>query len=491
MKQRSNIPAPALMVIAILSVTAFQLYWLAENYGREKNALRLRSEALFRESVMQLQVNKLSSHAASQKGKDSSHHNIRIMVNSAGLPPGDADIPTEAMITSINVVREFNDTLHKAPDSNRVFINRDFILREKDSLQLNTTMLPGPGGNGKRIFKLLSDVQSIQDSLRVSEIDSAFKKVLLQQKLAIPHTVIKSMKPGKPSMGEVVIGFDKPVSYKLELGNTFPFLLKQIMLPVIFSILLLGITIAAFVVMYKSLRRQKRQTEEKNEFISNITHELKTPIATVGVAIEALKNFNAMDDPQRTTEYLDISRNELNRLDLLVDKVLKLSKFESRDVELKFEKVDMALVVDEVIASLKLPLQKLAASVTVDRSGNTCVMGDKMHLVSVIFNLVDNALKYSKERPVIQINVSRVDNDVSITIADNGIGIAPEHHQKVFEKFFRVPHGDTHNAKGYGLGLSFVAQVIQKHNGSTSIQGSPGNGTTVKILLPALPDENS
>lgn len=493
MKRLSITPDPVLMVIAILCLTAFQLYWLSENYGREKNALQIKSEALFRESVMQLQVNKLNSHQAMQAGKDSSHRNIQITMNTTGLNPGDAAVSGEAMITSINIVRNLNDTFNKVLDSNRagsMLVNKYFISSDKDSLQFNHTMLPGPGGDRKRIFKLLSDVQSIQDSLRISEIDTAFKKVLLQEQLDIPYTIIKSWKPGKPSLGEVVIGFDKPVSYKLALGNTVPFLLKRILLPVIFSILLLGITIAAFVVMYKSLQRQKKQAEEKNEFISNITHELKTPIATAGVAIEALKNFNAIDDLARTAEYLDISKNELSRLDLLVDKVLTLSKFESHELALKFERVDMAMLAEEVVASLKLPLQKLDAVVTLHKHGDTCVMGDKINLLSVLFNLVDNAIKYSNKKPVIKIDVNEIDNKVNILVADNGIGIAPAYREKVFEKFFRVPHGDTHNAKGYGLGLSFVAQVIQKHNGKISMESSPGNGTTVKISLPKINVQN-
>ena len=209
------------------------------------------------------------------------------------------------------------------------------------------------------------------------------------------------------------------------------------------------------------MRKQERLAELKNEFISNITHELKTPIATVGVAIEALKNFNAMENPQRTREYLDISGNELQRLSLLVDKVLKLSMFEKKEIDLRYEKLNLRELVQEVSSSLKLQLEKQHASLHILQEGDVTLPADRLHLLSVIFNLVDNALKYGGEHPEIRIVLTGNEQEVVMKIADNGIGIPAEYKEKIFEKFFRVPHGDTHNARGYGLGLSYAAQVIK------------------------------
>jgi two-component system phosphate regulon sensor histidine kinase PhoR len=252
----------------------------------------------------------------------------------------------------------------------------------------------------------------------------------------------------------------------------------------LFSIILLGITILSFVLLYRTLLKQKRLADLKNEFISNITHELKTPIATVGVAIEALKNFNAINDPQRTKEYLDISSNELQRLGLLVDKVLKLSVFEKQQLELKYEPVNLREIVDEVTASLKLQLEKNNARVSVTQNGDLNLQGDRLHLLSVVFNLLDNAIKYSNSDPSVQIELSGGEQNVELSIKDNGIGISSEYQSKVFEKFFRVPAGDTHNTKGYGLGLSYVAHVVQKHNGIISVDSQPGLGTRFTIILP-------
>ncbi len=285
-------------------------------------------------------------------------------------------------------------------------------------------------------------------------------------------------------MNRVTVGFAKPVTYQLHLGSSFPYILRQLTVPILFSILLLGITLLSFVLLYRNVLKQQRLAALKNEFISNITHELKTPIATVGVAIEALKNFNAIQDPQRTKEYLDISSNELQRLGLMVDKVLKLSMFENKGIELKYESLDLSQLAAEVVSSFKLQFEKFHASVEMHSTGDVNLRGDRLHLLSVIFNLVDNALKYSKENPVINIGIIEKGNAVELFVTDNGVGIPPEYQSKIFEKFFRVPHGDTHDAKGYGLGLSYAAQVVKKHKGTIVVNSEPGKSTTFTVTIP-------
>jgi len=224
----------------------------------------------------------------------------------------------------------------------------------------------------------------------------------------------------------------------------------------------------------------------KNEFIGNITHELKTPIATVGVAIEALRNFNAIEDPQRTKEYLDISANELQRLSLLVDKVLKLSMFEKKEVELKKEVFDLRELLNEVLSIMKLQFEKYRATVSVDTQGDDFkISADRLHMTSVLYNLLDNALKYSTVEPEIKITLSASRPDfVTLYLTDSGLGIPKEYQSKVFDKFFRVPTGDRHTVKGYGLGLSYVREIVRRHGGIISVESELGKGTTFTIHLP-------
>ena len=490
MKRQKLIRGPLLMLLAIACIIAFQLYWLVQNYGREKKSLVIKCEAAFRETVMQLQVSKLKLDDLTGSRKDTTNKSLKIVMNADGESMEDGYLPKAEMITSINVIRnKLSDSSRQKNDSGRTI---SITLKQNDTGSVkNFTRFEratkGPAISGNQIFKLLYGVDSLQEPLRLTEIDSAFTKALQKEKLNIPFSITKTDSVDaskKPLRNEVLVGFARPVRYQLNLGNTFPFLIRQIIQPIFFSVLLLGITMLAFMALYKNLQRQKKLAEEKNEFISNITHELKTPIATVSVAIEALKNFNAMDDPQRTKEYLDISQNELQRLGLLVDKVLKLSMFENKEVELKYESVDLEKLVDEVVSSLKLQLEKHHAIVQFRHEGNVTITGDRMHLLSVIFNLVDNAIKYCKDAPFIRLALKEQGDFAVLTIADNGIGIAAEYKDKVFDKFFRIPHGDTHNAKGYGLGLSYVAQVIQKHQGTIVMDSQPGSGTTFTITLP-------
>ena len=158
--------------------------------------------------------------------------------------------------------------------------------------------------------------------------------------------------------------------------------------------------------------------------------------------------------------------------------------FEKKEIDLKYEMLSMKDVVDEVVASMRLQIEKYHARVNVTSEGDLNLSGDRLHLLSVVFNLLDNALKYSKGDPSIQVELKEKNNNVVMSITDNGIGIPEEYKNKLFEKFFRVPTGDTHNAKGYGLGLSYVAHVVQKHKGTIAVDSQPGIGSKFVITLP-------
>lgn len=477
-----------LMGITILGITGFQLYWLRENYTREKNTLLIRSGVTFQETVQALQVKKLRLW---ETGTDSVNgEKIQIFVADGKSPVKVRRTVKDNAISRINVIRDkFMDSIHagkgKIGGGMIISMDKTTVRMKPDSATLTRKILPGT--NPDQIYQLLYGVDSLQDTLRIQEIDTAFRMAMSAQQLNIPYTITRlDSTRDEESIGstEVSVGFANPITYKMQLGNTMGYLMKRISLPILFSVILLGITLLSFILLYRNVVRQHRLAALKNEFISNITHELKTPIATVGVAIEALKNFNAIQDPQKTKEYLDISTNELHRLGLLVDKVLKLSMFEKKGIELKYEPLDLRELVDEVLASLRLQLEKKQASVAVNQEGYPQIEGDRAHILSVIFNLLDNAIKYSNNAPVIRVNISGNDKNVVLTVSDNGIGIDPAYKDKIFEKFFRVPHGDTHNAKGHGLGLSYVAQVIRKHNGTIECQSEAGTGTTFTINLP-------
>lgn len=546
-----------LMIIAILAITGFQLYWLRNNYDREKQNLDIKTMAAFRQTILRLQSSKLgldrynitvdSLHVSdvvltSEKGKRSERFSrrkepainminliqerlkdtlasdsnkgpamITIRADSHGNPFLDSLKKTG--ITKIRLSRGNVDSLLLDPSTIReIRVNK--TTTATDSIVTVTSIrnpggkknvfefqgdrpdfinehFPGPGEGrpfpkNNAVFRFLynMDSLSLKDSVTVKEITEAYSKRLKEENIDLGFIVTRLDSANTQSPNAVTIGFSKPATFDLSLQNTFSYMLDKLKLPILFSLLLIGITVFSFVLLYRNMLKQQRLAELKNEFISNITHELKTPIATVGVAIEALKNFNAIHDPQRTREYLDISQNELQRLSLLVDKVLKLSMFEKKEIELKYEIVNLNDIVEEVVSSMRLQIEKYHATVSVNTEGDCSLQADKLHLLSVVFNLLDNALKYSKDNPVIKIETEEKENSIEMKVIDNGIGISPEYQAKVFDKFFRVPHGDTHNAKGYGLGLSYAAHVINKHKGTIRVESKPGEGTIFIISLP-------
>jgi signal transduction histidine kinase len=198
-----------------------------------------------------------------------------------------------------------------------------------------------------------------------------------------------------------------------------------------------------------------------------------------------MRNFNVLHNPAKTSEYLDIADQELKRLGLLVDKVLKLSMFENRELELSRELVKMDEVIDEVVKSMRLQFEKQNAKVEFTKAGDEfTILGDHLHLASVVYNLLDNALKYSGSQIQILISLTAEPGMLRLEVTDNGIGIPAAYKDKVFEKFFRVPAGDRHNVKGYGLGLSYVAHIVEKHGGKISVDSDLGKFTRFTIEIP-------
>lgn len=346
-----------------------------------------------------------------------------------------------------------------------------------------------------QIKNFLITSRAVNDTLPVTKIDSAFKHALTKAGININYAVLKDTSNQKVDIATnntttlntrlVRIGFSKPVAYSASLDNVTSYLLQKISQQIFLSFLLIVLTVLSFIFLYRNLLAQQRLTAMKNEFISNITHELKTPIATVNVAVEAMKNFNVLQNPDRTKEYLDISAGELNRLSLLVDKVLRLSMFENKEIELKKEKFSIKQLAEDTVKSMQLQFDKRNAIVELNALGEDYfINADKLHISSVLYNLLDNALKYSTENPEINIEISKNVEEAIVTVSDNGIGISPAYQQKIFDKFFRVPDGDRHNIKGYGLGLSYAAHIIQQHNGSIHVQSEKNKGSSFTIKIP-------
>jgi signal transduction histidine kinase len=263
------------------------------------------------------------------------------------------------------------------------------------------------------------------------------------------------------------------------------YLFKSISPQLVFAILLLIITAVAFRMAYTNLKDQRKLIVIKNDFISNITHELKTPVSTVKVALEALLDFDRKKDPQRTKEYLEMAHSEMNRLDLLVNQVLNNSALEDGNSFIIPESIDLKIIVNEVLQSLQPRFEKQDVEINFECTNNSVIVdADSLHLHGVLVNLIDNSLKYSTAKAKISVNLTQNENEAILTIDDNGIGIPSEYIDKVFDKFFRVPNKDKHNVKGYGLGLNYAALVMQQHQGTISVKNLDEGGCRFTLILP-------
>ncbi|MBB5637698.1 signal transduction histidine kinase [Pedobacter cryoconitis] len=252
------------------------------------------------------------------------------------------------------------------------------------------------------------------------------------------------------------------------------------------SILMVLLTCTAFYFIIRLLRSQELYAAAKADFTSNMTHELKTPIATVLVAMESIKKYNLINNPETLQSYLDISQHEMRRLDLMVEKALNSNSESESEQPLNLELYDVQSGLQQVINSMQLQLQNSSANIRFSLLEEPCfVYGDPVHLTNIFYNLIDNAFKYSGKDLLLEINCKYDAEKVTLSFKDNGPGIDKIYHKKIFERFFRVPEqGNIHNIKGSGLGLHYVKQIIEKHNGTIKVKSEPGHGTSFIITLP-------
>jgi len=267
---------------------------------------------------------------------------------------------------------------------------------------------------------------------------------------------------------------DKAIIRKKALLNIIPEFLFAIFL---FSLLNLGVYL-----LQKTNTKEQELLESKNNLISNLTHELKTPITTIGVALEAIQDFNIKSDREKTEQYIDISRGELQRLSSAIDQVMLLSKVGNQTQNYNFQNHKLADLCKSVIHNLQLQLDNKNATIQIHGS-EVVAKVDETHFKHMLHNLIDNSLKYGQEGGLINIDLSKKSTKTILKIKDNGPGIDPKYHHKVFERFYRISDGDRHDVKGYGLGLSYVKEIVQAHNGHIEIESTPKRGTTFTITL--------
>jgi two-component system phosphate regulon sensor histidine kinase PhoR len=482
------------MVSSIILLLALQGFWLKSSYERAYFDLRREASSVFRNTVFTMRDSML---VRSLQRIDSSRNGDQFLFNnkvdSLIFKRRDADIKTR---TEASHVQIYISSSGKS-DSVQKIIRPLAMQVQEGKVKGGSTFVLRMGGDSLSMDSLRVNFEKALTNAGY-EVPFELKYVSLPP-LPVDFQAIRSTGFRGPELWEdsvvsktfsntlttEAIRFDPIHRYIAILSEVQPLILKEISPQIFFSVFLTLLTSLAFYMMYRSIRNQQRLMQLKNEFISNITHELKTPITTVGVAIEALRNFKGINNPEITDEYLGIAQNELNRLTILTEKVLRTAIYEDKGIEFKPEPVELDKIIDQVLNSMKLVFEKQNAKVSFKKTGSDFnMMGGGIHLTSVLFNLLDNALKYSPRNPVINISLKEEGGNLVLSVKDNGMGIPVEYQKKVFEKFFRVPTGDVHNIKGYGLGLSYVESVVKSHKGTIKLESEPGKGSKFIVTLP-------
>jgi two-component system, OmpR family, phosphate regulon sensor histidine kinase PhoR len=251
------------------------------------------------------------------------------------------------------------------------------------------------------------------------------------------------------------------------------------------SLVVMVILIFSFYFIMANNLKQKKLSVIKNDFISNMTHEFKTPISTISLASEMLDDATIAQTPDKRHRYIKMIRDENKRLSVLVESILQTSILDKGEFILKLTEVDVHEIINTAINNTQLLIAQRGGSVqTFLRAQKFELQADRVHLTNIIFNLIDNAIKYSKEKPEIIISTYNTAEGIMVEIKDNGIGISKENQRKIFDKFYRVPTGNVHNVKGFGLGLSYVLAVVLKHHGTISVNSEVGKGSTFRVHLP-------
>lgn len=270
---------------------------------------------------------------------------------------------------------------------------------------------------------------------------------------------------------------------ELDFPNTKSYLFKQMTGTLIAALLLVLMVVFAFYFAVQTIFNQKKVSEIKNDFISNMTHELKTPISTISLACEAIEDPDIKNSPESISGFIEMISAENKRLGTLVEKVLQTSLLEKGKLNLQKTDQEIHELVKNSVKSFQIQFKQRGGELEISRLDEVICGVDKLHFSNVLFNLMDNALKYTKSTPYSKIELIKLNNGFSFSITDNGIGIKKEEQKRIFDKLYRVSTGDVHNVKGFGLGLDYVKNIIEKHSGEIQIKSEINKGSTFKIII--------
>lgn len=352
-------------------------------------------------------------------------------------------------------------------------------------------------------YKDISSLMPIQDRVKKENLQKLLAEELDEYEVKTPFefNIFSNGLPTKIKSDK--FKFDEYASYSIpifvdnegktnyQLLVTFPqkkkFLFKDVIGITLLSIIFTLIIIIAYANALNQLFRQRQISEIKTDFINNMTHEFKTPIATINLALDAIKNPKVIEDKEKVHRYLQMIRDENKRMHAQVENVLRISKLEKKELDIEKEANNVHDIIEDAIEHVSLIVEDRGGSITTHFDATrTSVLLNDVHFTNVIVNILDNAVKYSPQIPVITIYTENVKDYIVIKIKDKGAGMSKQALKQIFEKFYREHTGDVHNVKGHGLGLAYVKRIVDDHNGQVYAESEKGKGSTFIIKLPLI-----
>ena len=480
MNQKKIFRIALLMIISELLIAAVAFRWLQSEYNSEKEQLQKNLFGQFMAARSRVMDSVITKKFIEPILNNPNGFKIQTVEKRGPEHPGDSEKivirGTGPSITEQDCVKV------------RLSSNQDTLMSHEASLELR--MEADTGGDllyrGVKLFISKVGGPHGEEAFFEKHVlpgDTAMLKNFFGKDLQQYHPALKTAwvsnhpvkeLPPPPFYYETEF-FDHPYGVVIERYNEF--LIRSIAPQILFALLLLLTTSAAFIFSFRSLSNQLKLAAMKDDFISNMSHELKTPVATMKVAVEAMQQMDPAEKKETMREYLGMTAQELTRLDQLVSKVMSSLAMENGNNVFHFEPVDLKSLIEKTIQSLSLQFKQRQAQVTFNADEPPAVIrADSLHVQGILYNLFDNSLKYGNESPEISIRLSQSEKEVLLSFKDNGPGIPEEYLDKVFDKFFRVPSGNQHNVKGFGLGLNYVSQVMKQHGGSVSVKNFADGG---------------
>jgi signal transduction histidine kinase len=488
-KNRKHRRILLMMIISQSMLSFFIVHWLRSQYSAERDRLveklttiymkssdEVLDTILFRSLVRPVISGGEFSAAENYKMGDTAIHHADVsgrIIHDKDLAASSDKRKTVSVIINTNI-----DTSGRGKDSVRKDQSRNEILLRSVKMIVS------------RIDDSASLSRHLGSNLNLRKDTVVFMKGITHQmdKEGFKFNIFIDAGPGPEEVRSegktLLINPEGPLRMPAMAVKKYTWYLFGRILPqAILALILFLITGLAFILSYRSIREQVRLNILRNEFVSNITHELKTPVATLSASMEALGRYNMKNEPKLTDEYIELASREIKRLDDLINKVLDHSVLESANQILHATYFDLIPIVKEVSGMMQHRLPEKGSITTRLISEKLEIHGDPMLIKGALLNLIDNSIKYCTSDPVIIVSIRRNSGSVVIEVSDNGPGIPEEYVSRIFEKFFRIPSGNVHNVKGYGLGLSYACLVTELHKGKISVKNLD-RGCRFIITLP-------